>query len=905
MNSALALAAPVAALPSRRARWALALAIAALVALINAIAWRGLNPPLAAPDVPERVAGLAYNAFQRWDSPLERRYPTDAQIEADLQRLTSLTDRLRTYSASEFPALPGIAERLGFKLTAGVWLDRRDDNNGREIDAVMRALRVHGNIERIVAGNETLLRGMLSSRELIGHLDRLQSLTRTPVSTAEPWHIWMQYPELARHVDFITVHLLPYWEGVAADQAVDSAFERLDRLRKRFPRKPIVVGEIGWPSAGDAVGPARATPADQALFMRRFLARVQGGGLDYFVMEAVDQPWKWADEGRVGAHWGLLDAWRRPKFAASGPVEADPRWRAKAAISSTLGFAIGLGFALAFPRLRLAGRVAFAAGAQALLSLAVVLAALPMGYYLRPLDWALLVLLAPVMVVLAATLMTQWFEFVELFWPGSLARRFEPEPLAEGAREPFVSVHLACCNEPPEMVIATIDSLRALDYRAFELLVVSNNTREETLWRPVEAHLARVAAPNIRFFHLDEWPGYKAGALNFALERTDPRAEVVAVVDADYVVKSYWLRSLVGHFDAPTVGVVQSPQAHRGWSRRAFARMMNWEYDGFFRIGMHHRNERDAIIQHGTMTMIRADALRTHGRWSEWCLCEDSELGLRLLRQGLRTVYVDRVFGEGLVPDDFAAYKRQRRRWAQGAMQILKAHRGALFGAGPLTLGQRYHFVAGWLPWIGDALHLVFSFAAMLWTIGMIAAPGTLRAPLTLLLAPMAVLVGVRFVIGPLLYWRRVPCSIAEIGGAALAGMGLSHAVAGGVIAGLTRRGGVFQVTRKGRPAVGGGWFGAAREEAAMLLALALCLGALAVVAPPKGGSYALWMGVLALHALPYLAAIACDAVSRWPAQEQRSESAVALSLVFEANAQSAKPGSGAALAADSLREAK
>ena len=87
------------------------------------------------------------------------------------------------------------------------------------------------------------------------------------------------------------------------------------------------------------------------------------------------------------------------------------------------------------------------------------------------------------------------------------------------------------------------------------------------------------------------------------------------------------------------------PQAHRTWSRQIFRRMMNFEYDGFFRIGMHHRNERNAIIQHGTMTLVRAQALKSHGNWSEWCICEDAELGLRLMDAGYQTVYVDEVMG--------------------------------------------------------------------------------------------------------------------------------------------------------------------------------------------------------------------------------------------------------------------
>ena len=842
-------------------RWPRALLVAACVALLNCAAWRAFNAPLDAPDVRGSISGLAYNAFQRWDSPLDRRYPSDERIAADLRQLAGITDRLRTYSSSEFPALPGIAERLGLKLAAGVWLDRRHDNNQREYEAIARALHQHRNIERVIVGNETLVHRSLAVPELAAWLQRVRRVARVPVSTAEPWHIWLAHPELARHVDFITVHLLPYWEGVPAHAAVDYAMERLDELRARFPGKPIVIGEIGWPSGGDAVGAARAGAAEQALFVRGFLARAQA--LDYYVMEAVDQPWKAATEGRSGAYWGLADAARVTKFALQGAVQADPRWHGKAIVSSLAGFALLGAFLLRFARMSLAGRIAFALMAQAVVSFAVALAALPFTHYLRPIDWAALALLGPVLATMGATLLAQTFEFAELYWDGSLERRFAPKPLEAGAREPFVSIHLACRNEQPQVVIAAIDSLVALDYRAFEVIVVSNNTDDEALWRPIEAHLGRLGNPRVRFIHLPVWPGYKAGALNVALGASDARAEIVGVVDADYVVRRDWLAALVGHFDDASVGVVQSPQAHRGWAREPLRRMMNWEYEGFFRIGMHHRNERDAIIQHGTMTLVRASGLREHGRWSEWCLCEDSELGLRLVQRGLRTVYVDRVMGEGLTPDDFAAYKNQRRRWAQGAMQIMKAHARELLVAGRMRLGQRYHYVAGWLPWIGDALHLVFSLAAIAWTIGAIARPGWFSLPIALFVLPLAVFFATRLVLVPLLYSRRVRCSAGETAGATLAGVGLSHAIARGVIDGLLKRRGVFQVTRKGRAVRAAGRLGAVREEAALACALAACIAALWVARPAATPEVLLWLGVLGLQALPYLAAVACEALSR------------------------------------------
>lgn len=867
-------AGPLPPLPAWR-RWGAAVLVLAAIELLNLAAWRALAPSTDAPAVAPRVAGLAYNAFQRWESPLAQDRPDPARLEADVRILAGMTSRLRTYSTLELPDLPALAGRYGLELTAGAWLDSRADHNDREVEAVIAAARQHRHVTRVIAGNETQLHGTVSFAALAAHLDRLRRELDVPVSTAEPWHVWLRRPELARHVDFITVHLLPYWERVPVEGAVDEALRRYDEVRRRFPGTPVVIGEIGWPSGGDRLGLAQAGPAEQALFIRHFLARVAGAPPDYYLMEAVDQPWKRVTEGPAGPHWGLLDAQRVPKFDWSGPVVADPYAGGKAIASGLLGAALALPLLLAASRWRWPARLALGVIVQAVVSLGLAAMTVPLDAYLRPLDLAVLALLMPLLVLTAAMLLAQGFEFAELYWDGALRRRLGPRPPSSDRPAAFVSVHLACSREPPAMVIDTLERLRALDWPAFEVVVVDNNTPDPADWEPVAAHVEAIErsraehgghGPRVRFVRQAVCPGFKAEALNIALAHTDPRATWIGVVDADYRVEPGWLAGMAGHFEDPQVAVVQAPQAHRDGRGPAWRRWMHWEYEGFFRLGMHHRHERNALVQHGTMALVRRSALEAVGGWSSSTLCEDTELGLRLLAEGHRLAYVDRPFGAGLLPADLAAYRRQRERWAQGAMQILRRHAATLLGRSRLTLAQRYHFVAGWLPWIGDALHLAFSLLALAWTVALLLAPGTVGVPALAFLVPLAVFFVVRVIAAPLLYARRVGCGAGDIVGAAIAGVSLSHPIARGVWAGLAGRSGTFVVTRKGVGATGAAAprrDAGLREERALLGALLGAAGAVAWQRPAGDPEHLAWIAVLLLQAMPYAAALILERLSR------------------------------------------
>jgi cellulose synthase/poly-beta-1,6-N-acetylglucosamine synthase-like glycosyltransferase len=282
---------------------------------------------------------------------------------------------------------------------------------------------------------------------------------------------------------------------------------------------------------------------------------------------------------------------------------------------------------------------------------------------------------------------------------------------AIGADLPFVSLHVPAHNEPPEMVIDTLRALARLDYPRYEIVVIDDNTDDEALWRPVEAWCARHA---VKFAHLADWPGYKSGALNYALRQmTDPRAELIGVVDSDYQLDPGFLRRCAPLFADSWVGFVQAPQDYRGWKHAPYYRRLYYSYQYFFSVSQPSRNERDGAIFAGTMGLIRRVALDQLGGWDEWCITEDAELSLRLLRAGWHGLHVDQSWGKGVMPLTFEALKGQRYRWCFGGIQILRMHwRSVLPGPATkenrMTTGQRWAYLSGAVQWYGDLIGLVF-----------------------------------------------------------------------------------------------------------------------------------------------------------------------------------------------------
>jgi exo-beta-1,3-glucanase (GH17 family)/cellulose synthase/poly-beta-1,6-N-acetylglucosamine synthase-like glycosyltransferase len=849
------------------------LLIAAVFASLTFAVWAYLNRPTREPPWPARIQGFAFSPFRANEDPSHGQMPTDAEIDSDLALLEGKVNAVRTYSVEKTLAdVPDLAERHDLNVALGAWLDSHHDLNEQQLQTAIELANSHQNVVRVIIGNEVIFRGDLPVEELEKYLDRARAAIGQPVGTAETWHVWFAYPELARHVDFIGVHLLPYWEGVGVDKAVDYSLAQLRRLQQTFPHKPIVVAEIGWPSRGRTRESAVASDANEALFLRRFLRRAEQEQIVYYVMEAFDQPWKAYQEGAVGSYWGVYDVNRHPKFEFTAPIVRVPEWHALASVSVAVALLVlGLLY-LNSETLRNRGRSFLAVVVYAAATLAVWVFYDFTQQYMTVSSVIAGVLLLLGMLGVMLVLLAEAHEWAEAHWV-NYRRRLGAPVFTLAERAPKVSVHVPAYNEPAAMLIETLDALARLDYPDFEVLVIDNNTPDEQVWRPVEAHCARLGA-RFRFFHVAPLAGFKAGALNYALARTVADAEIVAVIDADYVVDARWLRDLTPGFLDPRVAVVQAPQDYRDQDLSAFKAMCYAEYRGFFHIGMITRNERNAIIQHGTMTMVRRPQLSDCGGWAEWCITEDAELGLRIFEAGFDAVYVPASYGRGLMPDTFIDFKKQRFRWAYGAMQILKAHARALFmEGGPLSAGQRYHFIAGWLPWVADGCNLLFNLAALGWSVAMVWAPHEVEAPLVMYsVLPLSLFT---FKLAKLvhLYHVRVGANLRQTIAAAIAGLALTHTIGKASVKGLVTRSEPFFRTPKH-----GGTSGvlralaAAREETLMMCGLVLSAWAVAHFSPTEGqdrfawGPDRLaWIVVLLVQAVPHASALIVSLISAFP----------------------------------------
>ena len=443
--------------------------------------------------------------------------------------------------------------------------------------------------------------------------------------------------------------------------------------------------------------------------------------------------------------------------------------------------------------------------------------------------------------VLAATMACAYlWEICDALGTEHWTRRVTPRVRFDvpDAELPMVSLHVPAHNEPPDMVIDTLRSLVRIDYPRYEIILIDDNTDDEALWRPVEAWCRR---HDVKFAHLQDWPGYKSGALNYALrEMTDPKAEVIGIVDSDYQIKPGFLRRCAPAFAEPWVGFVQSPQDYRDWQQAPYYKRLYFSYKYFFAVSQPSRNERDGAIFAGTMGLIRRVALEQLGGWDEWCITEDAELSLRLLRAGFSGLHVDQSWGFGVMPLTFEALKGQRYRWCFGGIQILRMHwrslmPGRVSKENHLTTAQRWAYLSGGVQWYGDFLGLAFLAFLLAGAANEALGGGTLFRKLTVfLVATVPVLVALGLVRAIALLRRGTGATWRDALGAFFIWQSTSLVVARASVLGLFSKKAAFLRTPKTSEQAK--WWEALRANwAETLLALLGLAGIVAALSNPRG----------------------------------------------------------------------
>lgn len=295
--------------------------------------WYTLGKPILLPDAASPTHKLqcaSYTPFDKDQSPFDQPFRLrPARMDADLALLAERFQCIRTYSMAGLEAIPALARKHGLKVMLGAWVNANPVDTDKEVDLLIAAANANPDVvSAVIVGNEALLRKEVTGERLAALIGKVKSQVKVPVTYADVWEFWLQHPQVAPAVDFLTIHLLPYWED--DPRGIDDALAHVADVRRvfgtRFAPKDIFIGETGWPSEGRQRETAVPSRANEARFIRGFVAMAEANGWHYNLIEAFDQPWKRVSEGAVGGYWGLYDADRQDKGVLEGPVSNLHYW---------------------------------------------------------------------------------------------------------------------------------------------------------------------------------------------------------------------------------------------------------------------------------------------------------------------------------------------------------------------------------------------------------------------------------------------------------------------------------------------------------------------------------------------------------------------------------------------------
>lgn len=236
----------------------------------------------------------------------------ESQIAEQYAVISRYCDAVRTYGSTHGNEhAVKYAAQYGLRLYLGAWIGRDSAANNAEIQAAIN-LAKQGTIAGIVVGSEVLLRGDQTEAALVTYINQVKNAVSVPVGFADTWDIWWNNgsgrPNLANACDFVMIHCWPFWEGITFDQSLNSVINDYQKVKAVYPNKEVIIGEVGWPSAGSANSSAVPSEVNQRRFLKDFVEWTKTQNVKFFVFEFFDEPWKTAEPYGVGTHWGFFNS---------------------------------------------------------------------------------------------------------------------------------------------------------------------------------------------------------------------------------------------------------------------------------------------------------------------------------------------------------------------------------------------------------------------------------------------------------------------------------------------------------------------------------------------------------------------------------------------------------------------
>lgn len=697
------------------------------------------------------------------------RHFSEEELMEVLVKIKKVSNCVRIYSVTRgIEKVPELAKRMEMQVIAGAWLVKSEPKiNEEEIKNLIEIGREYDNIKYLVVGNETALLNNLSEEELIRSINRVRAglygsrnkdviakLAKEkkypPITTTEIARVWVNKSKVINEIDVVGLHSFSYWEHAHIDDALPTILGTFESVRS-VTNKPIVFLETGWPTAGPPMGRAESSLISQRKFLKMMDENFGAQGIFYNIAEMFDVPAKVAnEEGLLGPHWGIFDSKGNQKTLVT--TKDMVLWFSVYILLMAIMLWYFMGyfnhpFIKNDPRYERRHDInldsSVAGSFLVVIFLACIFSTVTMLY-------SKLMGVNMIMIQILCGLISLYgfFEISQKVMQNLISKHATKYLLSKYSkasaeeqdvnRNSLVSIHIAAKDEDPEQVIRTLTSALAQTHKKIEVIYVDNNSKNENGFNIVKKHFEAFSVSDkfgvdkvLQLHFVKNIFGFKGGALNYAIHKSNPEAKYIAILDSDYEAYPNWIETGL-MYAKEDVGFVQFPQSYRGGENDAYkllngksgltenfiSRGARLEQDYVFKVMYPMRSILGNIVMNGTMVIINKKALPEHN-WPLWSICEDGALGAEIVAKGYRTAFVPIVAGQGGSPETFSELSKQRNRWVFGSIQILKMWLKDRNLKWNKTMSL---YLSDWLGWIMHGLYpfiIIFtiSFTLSVWLV--------------------------------------------------------------------------------------------------------------------------------------------------------------------------------------------